>query len=126
MCLRTKQRLPKIAWKPITTYKIIYSRDSLLFTLFRGFPIQIGNTYEETLRNIFKSRRWLFCSHYSMNKRLHSFTSKYFATTVAQNNKCNRIVVECVIPRFSFYWIGNNYDIVSNKLKYIKTLQSWK
>ena len=121
MFLRTKQRLPKIAWKPITTYKVIYSRNSLLLTLYRDYPIQIGNTYKETLRNIFKSRKHIY-SHYNMNKGLHSFTSKYFAIVIAQNNKCNRIVIECVIPKFSLYWIGNNYDIVSNKLKYIKTL----
>lgn len=59
-----------------------------------------------------------------MDKGLHSFIAKYPATAVAQINGCNRIVVKCVIPRFSLYWIGNNYDIVSNKLKYIKTLQS--
>lgn len=123
MCLRTKQRLPKIAWKPITTYKVIYSRDSLLLTLFRGFPIQIGNTYKETLKNIFKSKRRTHL-YYHINKGLHSFIAKYPAITTAQINGCGRMVVECVIPRFSLYWIGNNYDIVSNKLKYIKILQS--
>ena len=41
MCLITNQKWPKIAWKPITTYKVVYSPNHYpsLLTLFQGFPI---------------------------------------------------------------------------------------
>ena len=59
MCLITNQKWPKIAWKPITTYKVVYSpnNQSSLLTIFQCFPIQIDKTYKETLRNIFGSRK---------------------------------------------------------------------
>ena len=124
MCLLTEQRWPKIAWKPITTYKVVYSPDRLqpFLTLFQCAPIRIGRTYKETLKNIFGSRKKLFAS-YEMSFGLHSYTTKDQSSAIANCYKYyGTMVVECVIPRFSFYWIGNMNDIVSNKLKYVKIL----
>lgn len=124
MCLTTSQRWPKIAWKPITTYKVVaYQRyyPSLL-TLFQAFPIKIGCTYKETLINILKNRTIGSIKHV-MRQGLHSCKAEYQARLIAHFNKeCNPIVVECVIPKFSLYWIGDNNNIVSNKLKYVKIL----
>ena len=124
MCLLTKQKWPKIAWKPITTYKVVYSLGyyPVFLTLFQCVPILIGETYKETLRNIFRSRE-KGPVNYAMYKGLHSNTRKYQSEIIAYYyENYNTKVVECIIPRFSLYWIGNNNDIVSNKLKYAKTL----
>ena len=124
MCLLTKQRWPKIAWRPITTYKVVYSPDRLqpFLTLFQCSPIRIGRTYKETLRNIFENRKKL-STNYEMSFGLHSHIEEYLSRGIAN---CYRyygaMVVECVIPRFSLYWIGSDNDIVSNKLKYVKRL----
>lgn len=124
MCLTTKQKWPKIAWKPITTYKVVYSPGyyPVFLTLFQCFPIRIGRTYKETLGNIFGSRKKLSTS-YEMHFGLHSNIKEDQTRAIANCYKYyGTMVVECVIPRFSLYWIGNNNDIVSNKLKYVKRL----
>ena len=124
MCLTTTQKWPKIAWKPITTYKVVYSPNNhpSLLTIFQCFPIQIGKTYKETLRNIFKSRKKCPIT-YAMYRGLHSNTTKDQPTAIVNfHRNFGAVVVECTIPRFSLYWIGDNNDIVSNKLKYVKIL----
>lgn len=125
MCLTTKRRWPKIAWKPITTYKVVYSPNNYpsLLTIFQDFPIQIGNTYEETLGNIFRGRRRLHFNKYEIHEGIHSNTKLYQSRVIANYfREPNPIIVKCVIPKFSFYWIGDDNDIVSNKLKYVKIL----
>lgn len=124
MCLTTKQKWPKIAWKPIATYKVVYSPDGHqpFLTLFQCSPIRIGRTYKETLRNIFRNRKKLSTS-YKMSFGLHSNVKEDLSRAIANCYKYyGTMVVECVIPRFSLYWIGDNNDIVSNKLKYVKIL----
>ena len=124
MCLITKQRWPKIAWKPITTYKVVHSPGyyPLFLTLFQGVTILIGGTYTETLRNIFRSRK-KFSKGYEMYFGLHSCINADVSRALARCYEDHDTkVVECTIPRFSFYWIGDNDDIVSNKLKYVKIL----
>lgn len=122
MCLQTKQKWPKIAWKPITTYKVVYSPDNhqSFLTLYQAFPIKIGQTYKETLRNIFKNREKLY-KFYEMSFGLHSYTSEtYSKATARRYDERGARVVKCIIPGFSLYWIGANYDILSNRLKYVK------
>lgn len=125
MCLTTSQRWPNIAWRPITTYKVVYSPDnySSLLTIFQNFPIQIGSTYKETLGNIFRGRERLHFNEYRMHEGIHSNTKLGQARVIASYfRELNPIIVKCVIPKFSFYWIGVDNDIVSNKLKYVKIL----
>lgn len=124
MCLTTKQKWPKIAWKPITTYKVVYTPDGHLpfLTLFQCSPIRIGRTYKETLRNIFRSRK-KFSKGYEMYFGLHSYINEDFSRSIARCYEDHGTkIIECTVPRFSLYWIGENIDIVSNKLKYVKIL----
>ena len=124
MCLATKQKWPKIAWKPITTYKVVYSPYDYpsLLTLFQSFPIQIGCAYKVSLIKILKTRIKVSGIHL-MRKGIHSYKKESPARFMARlNMNKNTIVVKCTIPRFSLYWIGDNDDIVSNKLKYVKIL----
>ena len=129
MCLQTNQKWPKIAWKPITTYKVVYGYKNPYKTMYQREKIQIGQTYKESVDDILKSR-YSFMDivedkkFYNFNQGLHSCTKKDIAKDIAEyfDVLYPTNIVECTIPRFSLYWIGNNGDIVSNKLKYVKIL----
>lgn len=129
MCLTTNQKWPKIAWKPITTYKVVYGWEDPYRTIFQKAKIQIGKTYRESVYNILKNRRYLAYldneeKYYEFHEGLHSVTKQDIARDIA--NYFDVLypieIIECIIPRFSLYWIGDDNDIVSNKLKYVKIL----
>lgn len=129
MCLTTNQKWPKIAWKPITVYKVIYGYPNNYRTLYQSMPIDIGETYIESVHNILKNRIYFRCldtykKYYNFYVGLHSVKDRITALAIADYYEVLSPVqiVECIIPRFSFYWIGNDNDIVSNKLKYVKIL----
>ena len=128
MCLTTKQKWPKIAWKPITVYKVIYGYPNNYRTLYQRMPIDIGETYRESVYNILKNRKYLLKieekGYYEFNEGLHSVKDRITALAIANYYEVLYPVqiVECTIPRFSLYWIGIDNDIVSNKLKYMKIL----
>ena len=128
MCLTTKQKWPKIAWKPITVYKVIYGYPNNYRTLYQRMPIDIGETYRESVYNILKNRKYLLMieekGYYEFNEGLHSVKDRITALAIANYYEVLYPVqiVECTIPRFSLYWIGIDNDIVSNKLKYMKIL----
>lgn len=129
MCLTTKQKWPKIAWKPITTYKVVYGCGDFYRTIYQRAKIQIGKTYRESVSNILQHRQhsiWINDGkrYYDFYEGLHSVTEKDRAKAIAEYYNVLYLteVVECKIPRFSLYWIGDDSDIVSNKLKYVKIL----
>jgi hypothetical protein len=127
MCLTTKQKWPKIAWRPITVYKVVYKNENSYKTVYQGATIHIGKTYRESVFNMLKNRQSFIyeCKkYYEFYEGLHSVTEKDSAQTIANYFDVLYLteVVECTIPRFSLYWIRNNNYIVSNKLKYVKIL----
>lgn len=61
MCLTTKQKWPKIAWRLITVYKVIYGWEDPYRTIFQRAKIQIGKTYRESVYNILKNKQYLTC-----------------------------------------------------------------
>lgn len=128
MCLTTKQKWPKIAWKPIKVYKVIYGYPNNYRTMYQRMSVDIGQTYQETIHNIFrnieKNRTITGKRIFEIYFGLHSFQKRYLAEAVKDYYSClyNTHVIECTIPKFSFYWIGDRDDIVSNKLKYVKIL----
>lgn len=129
MCLTTKQKWPKIAWKPITVYKAVSKKENSYKTVYRGASIHIGETYRESVSNMVKNRqRSLYIDdrkkYYDFYEGLHSIINKDIAKIIADYFSVSypTEIVECIIPRFSFYWIGCDNDIVSNKLKYVKIL----
>lgn len=129
MCLTTTQKWPKIAWKPITVYKVIYGYPNNYKTLYQCMPIDIGETYRESVHHILENRTHSICldkckEYYNFYEGLHSSKDKNTALVIANYYEVLYPVqiVECIIPRFSLYWIGEDNDIVSNKLKYVKIL----
>lgn len=129
MCLTTKQKWPKIAWKPITVYKVVYGCGDFYKTMYQKANIHIGKTYRESVHNILKNRQSSLnideCKkYYDFYEGLHSATEKDAAKSIAEYFQVlySTEIVECIIPRFSLYWVGIENDIVSNKLKYVKIL----
>ena len=49
MCLLTKQKWPKIAWKPITVYKVVYKWLDQYKTIFVKATVDIRETYRESI-----------------------------------------------------------------------------
>lgn len=129
MCLTTKQKWPKIAWKPITVYKVVVKWRDCYKTVYQGASIHIGKTYRESVNNMLQNRQ---CSldideckkYYNFYEGLHSVIEKDTAQPIADyfGVLYYTEIVECTIPRFSLYWVGVDNDIVSNKLKYVKIL----
>ena len=129
MCLTTNQKWPKIAWKPITVYKVVYGYRDFYKTMYQKANIHIGKTYRESVHNILKNQQYSLnideCKkYYDFHEGLHSVTEKDAAKSIAEYFQVlyPTEIVECIIPRFSLYWVGNDSDIVSNKLKYVKIL----
>lgn len=124
MCLTTNQKWPKIAWRPITVYKVVCGWEDPYRTIFQKAKIQIGKTYRESVYNILKNREYLSKieekGYYEFNEGLHSVKDRITALAIADYYAVLYPVqiVKCTIPRFSLYWIGVDNDIVSNKLKY--------
>lgn len=97
--------------------------------MYQKATIQIGKTYRELVSNMLQYRQcslWIDDGekYYDFYEGLHSVTKKDAAKAIAEYFSVlyPTEVVECVIPRFSLYWIGNDNDVVSNKLKYTKIL----
>ena len=123
MCLITEQKWPKIAWKPITVYKVVYKWFDQYKTLFAKADIDIRETYRESICSILRHRR---CLGKEGNKKIYSFSVGLHSSPDKEASKDLAIyysklypvrVIKCTIPRFSFYWVGDG-TIVSNKLKY--------
>lgn len=129
MCLTTKQKWPKIAWRPITVYKVVCGWEDPYRTIYLKAKIQIGKTYRESVYNILKNKQCFTClddetKYYRFHEGIHSVIEKDAAQIISTyfDVLYPTEIVECTIPRFSLYWIGVDNDIVSNKLKYVKIL----
>ena len=129
MCLTTKQKWPKIAWKPITTYKVVCRCGNFYKTIYQKANIHIGKTYREPVSSMLTHKYTMIdlddkTKYYEFYEGIHSVTEKDVTKSIAEYFEVLYPVeiVECRIPRFSLYWIGVDDDIVSNKLKYVKIL----
>jgi hypothetical protein len=149
MCLDLKKfAIPRIALKDITVYKFLRQIDSGItpyVTPYRHSPISIGETYTSKLE-----RNGSFFKESSIDKGIHSLKSISNAKDLADLNsyidglmvsnqlkvieEANRnykthVVVECIIPAGSIYYVGifGAYDkksYASNKLKYVKIVEN--
>ena len=88
--------------------------DKVLCTPYQRFPIEIGETYESDLIKRYGNQIY---------KGLHSFGNLNEAIEDAKLD-CD-IIVKCIIPKGSTYYIGKFNDKVSyasNKLKYLEII----
>ena len=127
MCLIKKSWIPRIALHNKIVYKIVEGDGKQFRTPFMLDKIEIGKIYKAIGISLFDS---LF------RKQLKSgFIHSYYDYQVAKevyyyfrikekspNYKFEPYLIECIIPRFTFYYVGVFGDIASKKLKYYANL----
>ena len=131
MCLTVRKNAHfKIAKKDIVVYKVIEKVPFGLRTPFQLSPIAIGETYRESGINV---------TFREVNTGLHSFcrlrsAKKLCEKMILQNkslwhvDKCEYMVVKCIIPKGSMYIKGRvngeyfEKGYVSDALTYVKVI----
>ena len=117
MCLEIKKsdRIKFTWFKPIVVYKLLYrSSKNELLTIYRDKKVKIGRRYFS----------FLFRKHDEVNRGLHSLSDIDQAWRFKSRKET---LVECQIPKFSWYYQGKFYgldSIASSSLKYIRILES--
>ena len=127
MCLITNNKFPKITTKPIKVYKIV----EVCSDKFRSCFISGHDLFEINTEPIFplmsSDDTYYDYSEYDTPRKIvkrgyiHSFTNPDKAIRLLNYNMLisgfkEYSVIECIIPRFTFYFIGNNEDICSKEL----------
>lgn len=128
MCLYSKNRFPRIAWKPIKVYKIVNFEDGDYYTPYYHYKlkhknlINILNTLLNVILKIKKVYYWDYPDSCEVNGGFfHSFHSKAIAINKINSSEfynplINHTLIECIIPKFSLYYKGEFGDICSNRL----------
>lgn len=129
MCLKIYKDTSKpfIANEDIICYKFLTCRSKEYYhTPYMGMPVSIGSTYTTVLdTNYFKyEQEILECCNQCIGELEHGFHS--FANIVDVNkylaNKHN-VLVKCVIPKGSMYFVGiydNFLSYASDSIKLVK------
>ena len=122
MCLRKFKKLPRIATKDIEVYKIVQISDKFpneLWTTFRNYQVEIGKTYKGQdlrikglIKSLFIKRlKW---DIFTLFECIYFNTYGHFFF-----NKAN-MIVKYIIPKGTLYFIGEDREIASRKLKYVE------
>lgn len=114
MCLIVKNKWhkngkPLIAKEDIVVFKLLSKFKNQVFTPFRFHPVNFRNgecQMKSTLRRE-KSKYGYICKH-----GIHAFLDKPYKMILTSRN----FVVKAIIPKGAYYFIGNKYDIVANKM----------
>lgn len=120
MCLIKIDLLPRITLKPKKVYKLlcrkflINSHEYQLITPFTNRPVELGKSYDGKFSNTTFSES-LF-NRYITDGYIHCFKDIKSARESFVFGK----LIECVIPIGTLYWRGNNGEIATRKLKYVK------
>jgi len=116
MCLYKIHKLPKIAWKPITCYKVVDKISSVNFaTIYLGERYKLNMPIKASYFNLGISKKEL------TGEVVHAYTIESAAHKRA-NITCSASVLECVIPKFTIYWLGRYDEIGARKIIPLKFL----
>ena len=119
MCLVKKSKIPRITLKNIIVYKVLraFELDNKKYyeTFFRNFQVSLNCTYTGKF-NRYDSFYESFKSPWINSGYIHSFNSLDRAKEISSNPDI--CIVKCIIPIGTLYWIGDDCDIASRKLKY--------
>lgn len=133
MCLYKLNKIPRIALKDKFVYKLIY-KDFYGFkrTIAQKEFIKLGETYKGVFKEDYKFYNYfiknkilsflysLFCSKTITSGYIHSFLSYKDALNIFKFTNGREILVKCIIPKGTIYFLGKHNDIASRKLKYTK------
>lgn len=113
MCLIVKgDGTPNIANRDIVCYKAVWQFSDRLCTYYRDVPIKLGKQY----------RSKLVYDYGEVEIGLHSLSSKEEARRLFNH----AIVVKCIIPKGSRYYVGtfgSSRSYASNKIKYLEIIK---
>lgn len=123
-----------VAETDIVVYKYLKIRSGgSLITPFQYSPVVIGETYESKLNVRLYSDLNLDNDELPddlivgfVSEGLHSFGEFKNAYKQYKYDKCERVVVKCIIPKGSQYYIGKfdeHLSYASEKLTYVKKIQ---
>jgi len=119
MCLFKSHKLPKIAWKPITCYKVVIPCccGTCFYTPYTNTLCDLNEPIKHSVKSIGLFKRTL------KGEVVHAYTNYHCASIEHSsfNNETAKIV-ECVIPRFTIYWLGGWGEIGARRLIPLKML----
>jgi len=123
MCLTIKWwSIKRIALKDIECYKVVMIDKQLpkmYRTVYQGTIVEIGKTYTS---DIIRGKLGSYDSPNSVTVALHSYTDVERAM-FEKRFGWQRVVVRCIIPRGSRYYVGKFAgckSYASNRLKYVE------
>jgi len=110
MCLIKQHWLPRFSFKDKVVYKIIIARNNDYRTPFLSIKINLGQV-------LYAKRHWFFTLFKKSieGEGVHAYCDK---TKALYRSKMSwdEIVIKCIIPKFTFYWLGYDREIASTKL----------
>lgn len=114
MCLYTNQFLPKISFKRIPIYKIVYQNcDGILYTWCRFVPLMLRAEEFFFLPTKEKNN---FSKYRIEEGMLHAYSTM---SEAKRNRTLSYRIIKGYIPPFTRYYIGINGDICAKRMKYL-------
>ena len=120
MCLYTYQRKAKLALKDIVVYKVL-SKELIPPVMYR-YQYILNTIHVSGMKHTFVFYDYKKIPLFSVEEGLHSFRNKSAAHALCKNlNECKDecheyYVYKAIIPMGSYYYIGDDNDIVSDRL----------
>ena len=126
MCLVvSKNKLSiSVTKKDLTVYKVLVQRNSKYSSPFYYVDWTVGMVKEIDIRFICEDITY-FEREFQVNKGFHAYTDKDAAIKLAMENELPHkklVIAKMMIPAESLIIKGNNHEIVTNKMKFIKIL----
>ena len=123
MCLVLLENKPKMAVKPILVYKVLEEIDAekplktIKETPFRYMRVKFKHR-KTTLES--KICVYYGSDNYAVHESIHAFRDISFSESVVRELDSHRVwgmkTYYAVIPKGATYYIGNNFDVATNKL----------
>lgn len=120
MCLVKISKFPRITLSYKVVYKLVdaFPETNTFVTPFVGDSVKIGNTYTGrfTYYPFIKGLVKSFKSRYIHDGYIHCYKDIFSAS----GRLLGEHIIECIIPPFTLYWVGEYGEIATRKLKYVK------
>lgn len=122
MCLIKKHKFPKIAFKSIKVYKILYNYNNCLYSPYFGCKV----INKKIKAKYFKIPEIVWEEDIN-GCGVHAFSTLKEAMQVKENleifhqNPLMKIY-ECIIPPFTLYWNGKGGDIAARRINIKKEI----
>lgn len=130
MCLLNFNYLPSISKNEITVYKIVLEKNGELLTPYMYHKVNTSIMQKANISSIVNFLGGRLCNRSVSQGFIHAFTSIERAKEEAERLKWmlmisfeKIILYECIIPKYTFYYLGAGEEIATRRLKYIKPLK---